>query len=83
VVEPTRVYLDSAPVIYAVEAVNQVVELSREVMDRATQIRAEYGFRTSDAIHLAAAIPAHCQVFLTNDRPLTQFTEISLEVIQP
>jgi uncharacterized protein len=40
---------------YFEEVVSQVVVLSREVMDRATEIRAGYGFRTPDAIQLAAA----------------------------
>jgi uncharacterized protein len=63
--------------------VSQVVVLTREAMDRATEIRAGYGFRTPDAIQLAAATLAHCEVFLTNDQRLAQFTEITVEIVQP
>jgi predicted nucleic acid-binding protein len=63
--------------------VSQVVVLSRAVMDRATEIRAGYGFRTPDAIQLAAATLAHCEVFLTNDQQLGRFPEITVEMVQP
>lgn len=130
-----RIYLDTAPVIYAVEqvplysaAVDQrlsdpqivkiassltrlecrvkplregndellkdyddffqgvlaeLVVLSHEVMERATEIRARHGFKTPDAIHLAAAVVNGCDVFLTNDAQLQQFTEISVEIVTP
>ena len=37
-------------------AVAEIVALSGEVIDRATAIRAQYRFKTPDAIHLAAAV---------------------------
>jgi uncharacterized protein len=64
-------------------AVAEIVALSREVMDRATAIRAQYRFRTPDAIHLAAAVISGCNVFLTNDHRLDRFPEIAVEVVQP
>jgi predicted nucleic acid-binding protein len=64
-------------------AVAEIVALSREVIDRATEIRAQYGFKTPDAIHLAAAVASGCDVFLTNDHRLDRFTDITLEVVQP
>jgi len=130
----TRIYLDAAPVIYAVEQVApmaglvdarlavadvvcvasdltrlecrvkplregddtllkdfddffegtvwEIVPLTREVIDRATDIRAKYGFRTPDAIHLAAACVGACNVILTNDHRLDRFTELAVEVIE-
>jgi len=128
-----RVYLDTAPVIYAVEqvqgfgavderlgqagtvliasdltrmecrvkplrednsevlknyddffegAVAEIITLSRQVIDRATEIRAQHGFRTPDAIHLAAAVEAKCDVFLTNDFRLDRYNEIAVEIVQ-
>lgn len=65
------------------ETVAETIALSPDVMDRATSIRAEYGFKTPDAIHLAAAVVSGCDVFLTNDRRLGRFTEIAIEVVQP
>lgn len=51
-------------------AVVEIIPLSREVIDYATEIRAQYGFKTPDAIHLAAAVVSGCNVFLTNDHRL-------------
>ena len=64
-------------------AVVEIVALSREVMDRATEIRALYGFKTPDAVHLAAAVVTNCDVFLTNDHRLDRFPDISIEVVRP
>jgi predicted nucleic acid-binding protein len=64
-------------------AVAEIVALSCEVIDRATEIRAQYGFKTPDAIHLAAAVTSGCDMFLTNDYRLDRFTDITIEVVQP
>lgn len=68
---------------YFTGAVAELVDLSRDVMDRATAVRAQYGFKTPDAIHLAAAVVARCDVFLTNDHRLDRFAGITIEVVQP
>lgn len=68
---------------YFEEAVTTVIALSREVMDRATKIRADYGFKTPDAIHLAAAVTSGCDVFLTNDHRLDRFSDLTVEVVHP
>ena len=67
--DPLRFFLD------------EHIPVSRQVIDRATQLRARYYLRTPDAIHLAAAIVGGCDVFLTNDYRLTQCAEIPIEVI--
>ncbi|MBI3303443.1 MAG: PIN domain-containing protein [Deltaproteobacteria bacterium] len=64
-------------------AVTEIVALAREVMDRATAIRAQYGFKTPDAIHLAAAVVSGCDAVLTNDHQLDRFTGLPIEVVQP
>ena len=68
---------------YFDQTVAEIVALSREVIDHATEIRAQYRFRTPDAIHLAAAVAGNCDVFLTNDYRLAAFPGIAVEVIQP
>ena len=68
---------------YFADNVSEIVPLSRAVMDRATEIRAQYRFKTPDAIHLAAASVAKCDVFLTNDHRLDRFTGIVIEIVQP
>ncbi len=64
-------------------AVVETVALSREVIDRATEIRATYGFKTPDSIHLAAAVISACDVFYTNDHRLDRFGDLTIEVVQP
>jgi predicted nucleic acid-binding protein len=63
------------------ESVSEVIVLSREVMDRATEIRALYGFKTPGAIHLAAAKSSNCELFLTNDHRLDRFTGLRIETL--
>lgn len=59
----------------------QVVDLTTAVCDRATEIRAFHRFKTPDALHLAAAIEAGCNRFLTNDHRLSGFSDIPIEVL--
>jgi predicted nucleic acid-binding protein len=59
----------------------RLVPLTAAAYDRATLIRAQHGFRTIDALHLAAAVEAGCGVFLTNDAQLRHFPGITVEVL--
>jgi predicted nucleic acid-binding protein len=58
-----------------------LVPLSAAVFERAAQLRADLGFKTPDAIHLAASIEAHCDCFLTSDAQLTCCADILVEVL--
>ncbi|MBI1853415.1 MAG: PIN domain-containing protein [Planctomycetes bacterium] len=58
-----------------------LVPLSPAVIDRATEIRARYGFKTPDALHLATAVEGAADVFLTGDSNLTRCKELVVEVI--
>lgn len=64
-------------------SLTQVISLSGAIMDHATEIRAAYGFKTPDAIHLAAAVRSACDIFLTNDHRLDRFHQIAIEIIEP
>jgi predicted nucleic acid-binding protein len=59
----------------------KLLPLTSTVFDRATQMRADLGFKTPDALHLAAAIEAGCDRFLTNDNRLSRCTDITVEVL--
>jgi predicted nucleic acid-binding protein len=59
----------------------QIVPLTPAVFDRAAQMRADLGFKTPDALHLAAAIEAGCHSFLTNDARLSRRTDIPIEIL--
>jgi predicted nucleic acid-binding protein len=62
-------------------AAHQIGWLTTSVCDRATDIRGRYGFKTADALHLAAAIEAGCSTFLTNDVRLNRFPDLTVEVL--
>jgi predicted nucleic acid-binding protein len=48
----------------------RVVDLTRDQLRAAAQLRATTGVKTPDALQLAAAIGTDCHAFLTNDRRL-------------
>jgi predicted nucleic acid-binding protein len=57
------------------------VPITTAVFDRATSIRAAYNFKLADSLHLAAAVEAGCNRFLTNDARLSSFPDIPVEVL--
>jgi predicted nucleic acid-binding protein len=59
----------------------RLVPLPGTVFDLAAVIRADYGFKAADSIHLAAAVESGCDLFLTNDSQLRRFTGIAIEIL--
>jgi predicted nucleic acid-binding protein len=59
----------------------QRAPISTNVFDRTTLIRARHNFKLGDALHLAAAVEAGCDCFLTNDNRLSGFSDIPVEVL--
>ena len=58
-----------------------LVPITTAVFDRATVIRAALNFKLADSLHLAAAVEAGCDRFLTNDARLSAFIDIPVEVL--
>lgn len=58
----------------------RLVELTRDQLRGAAQLRAATGVKTPDALQLAAALGAGCSTFVTNDRRLPSVP--GLRVIQ-
>jgi predicted nucleic acid-binding protein len=58
-----------------------LVPITSAVFDRATVIKALHNFKLGDSLHLAAAVEAGCDRFLTNDTRLSAFTDIPVEVL--
>ena len=56
-------------------------DIGSDVIDRATDLRVQYGFRSPDAIHLATAILVGAEVFLTGDARLQRCTEIRVAIL--
>jgi predicted nucleic acid-binding protein len=59
----------------------RLVPITTAVFDRATTIRATHNFKLADSLHLATAVVAGCDRFLTNDPRLSAFTDIVVEVL--
>ena len=59
----------------------ELVEITAEVIEAATQLRATHNFRAPDAIHLASALLAKADIFLTADRNLTRCPDLKVEVL--
>ena len=59
----------------------QVLPILPAVCDRAAIIRATYGFKPLDSLHLAVAVEFGCSRFLTNDTRLERFAELEVEVL--
>jgi uncharacterized protein len=55
--------------------------LPEPVFERATEIRARYGFKLGDSLNLATAVEHGCGLFLTNDVQLRRFPDIPVEVL--
>ena len=53
-----------------------------DIAHRAAEYRARYGLRTPDAIHVATAVQARAEVFLTNDRRLRRVEEIDVLLVE-
>lgn len=66
---------------YFSNTIAEVVPPTRDVVDKATEIRAQFNFKTPDSLHLAAAVVSNCDVFLTNDQRLNRFTGITIEIV--
>jgi uncharacterized protein len=66
---------------YFANTIAEIFPLTRDVVDLATEIRAQYNFKTPDSLHLAAAVISNCDVFLTNDQRLDRFMGIIIETM--
>lgn len=55
--------------------------VNAEVAGYAADLRAQYGLRTPDALQIAAAKTANCQVFLTNDKALKRVEAVRVLVL--
>lgn len=59
----------------------RVEPISADIIERATQLRADHSFRTPDAIHLATAIQCRADLFLTGDKALARCPGLHVEII--
>ena len=55
--------------------------VNAEIAEQAAGLRARYGLRTPDALQVAVATTAKCQVFLTNDKALERVEDVNVLVL--
>ncbi len=58
-----------------------IIGIDERIVDVSSDLRAKYGIRTPDAIHLATAITRDADVFFTNDRDLLRVKEIRISLV--
>ena len=63
-----RAAIESTTALLGEEGAFTLHPLSRETCIQAAFFRGETGMKTPDAIHVAAALQAGCDIFLTNDK---------------
>ena len=59
----------------------EIVPFDRAVFDKATELRVLHRLKTPDALHLAAALQAGCEEFLTNDLHLANAASGRIRVL--
>ncbi len=59
----------------------RLLALDEAVAVEAARIRASYGVRLPDAVHLATAVTAEAEVFVTGDARLRRFREVRVVVL--
>lgn len=59
----------------------ELVEVDAGVIEQATDLRAKHNFRAPDAIHIASALMAKADIFLTGDRTLERCPGLTVEVL--
>jgi predicted nucleic acid-binding protein len=58
-----------------------LLPVTGQIAEFAADLRARYNLRTPDALHVATAISAGCDAFLTNDIALQRVAEITILVL--
>jgi predicted nucleic acid-binding protein len=61
----------------------RLIDLTRDQLRRAAQLRALTGVRTPDALQLTAAHDAGCTAFVTNDRRLPAVSGLRIVQLAP
>ena len=58
-----------------------LLPVTRAICEQAADLRARYGFKSPDALHLASAIVHDCECFVTRDARLARCSEARVQLI--
>ena|SRR6266511_33489 len=58
-----------------------VWDATRDVVEKAAELRAKYRLKMMDALHVASAVTNRADIFLTNDAGLRRVTEVKVLVV--
>ena len=59
----------------------KLIPVTAPIADKAARLRADYGFRTPDALQLATAVVGGAAIFLTQDREFRKQKEIEIGIL--
>ena len=59
-----------------------VIDINKEIAEKSALIKSQYKFfKTADSLQLASALAYNCDLFITNDKQLRQFSDIETLVL--
>lgn len=59
-----------------------VININKNIADKSAQIKSQYRyFKTADSLQLASAMIYNCDLFITNDKQLRQFSEVEILIL--
>lgn len=59
----------------------RLIPVNLQIAESAADLRVRHGLRTPDALHVASAIHARCDAFLTNDMGIKRVNEIPVYIL--
>lgn len=85
---PVPLKAENSALVQAYEAILlnsrefECVPVDRRTAITAANLRAQYELKTPDALHVAAALEANCDAFLTNDKGILRVRELRVLVLE-
>ena len=59
-----------------------LIEINKNIAEKSAMIKSKYRyFKTADSLQLASALSFQCDLFITNDKQLRQFSDIEILVL--
>ena len=59
-----------------------VLEITADIIERATSVRVQYDLKTPDALHLATAMEHRAETFVTGDPAFVRCREIAVDILK-